>query len=92
MQFAQAFEDAYGNKPDQFAAQAYTGAWLLATAVRCANSVDHAAINDALGNIKDMETPLGSFSFDENGEPVHAPIAQIVQDGKFVPLASVVGG
>ena len=92
VQFAQAFEDAYGNKPDQFAAQAYTGAWLLATAVRCADSVDHAAINDALGNIKDMETPLGSFSFDENGEPVHAPIAQIVQGGKFVPLASVVGG
>ncbi len=92
IQFAQAFEDTYGNKPDQFAAQAYTGAWLLATAVRCADSVDHAAINDALGSIDGMETPLGSFSFDDTGEPVHAPIAQIVQGGKFVPLASVVGG
>ncbi len=92
VQFAQAFEDAYGNKPDQFAAQAYTGAWLLATAARCADSVDHAAFNDALGSIKDMETPLGSFSFDENGEPVHQPIAQIVQGGKFVPLASVISG
>ena len=27
----------------------------------------------ALGNIKDMETPLGSFSFDANGEPSTNP-------------------
>ncbi len=87
-QFVTAYEAAYDAKPDQFAAQAYTGAWLVATAIRCADSLDHTAINDALGNIKDMETPLGSFSFDANGEPVHQPIAQIVQGGKFVPLAS----
>ena len=85
--FAAAFETANGHAPDQFAAQAYTGLWLLATAIRCGNSVDHAAVNTALGSIKDFETPLGSFSFDSNGEPVHQPIAQIVQGGKFVPLA-----
>ncbi len=89
-QFAQEYESAYGNRPDQFAAQAYTGAWLLATAVRCADSVDHTAVNDALSSISEMETPLGAFSFGATGEPVHEPIAQIVQDGKFVPLASVV--
>ncbi len=91
VQFMQAFEDANGgNIPDQFAAQAYTGAWLLATAIRCADSTDHIAVNDALGMIKDFETPLGSFSFDAEGEPVHEPIAQIVMGGKFVPLAGIV--
>lgn len=88
-QFLQAFQEAYDGAPDQFAAQAYTGAWLVATAIRCADSTDGAAVNTALGEIKDMETPLGTFSFDEDGEPVHDPIAQIVISGKFVPLASV---
>ncbi len=92
VQFAAAFTAANGHGPDQFAAQAYTGAWLMATAIRCANSTDAAAVNTALGNIKNMETPLGSFSFDDKGEPSHEPIAQIVKDGKFVPLASVMGG
>ena len=60
----------------------------MATAIRCGDSVDHTAVNDALGAITDMETPLGIFSFDADGEPVHQPIAQIVQGGKFVPLAA----
>ncbi|MBI1255926.1 MAG: ABC transporter substrate-binding protein [Chloroflexi bacterium] len=91
-EFVTAFQDANGgNTPDQFAAQAYSGAWILATAIRCANSVDHAAVNTAIGEVKDFETPLGSFSFDSDGEPVHEPIAQIVQGGKFVPLAAAMG-
>ena len=89
-QFVEAYEAASeGARPDQFAAQAYTGTWLVATAIRCADSVDHAAVNEAFGKIADMETPLGAFTFDETGEPTHDPIAQIVQGGVFVPLASV---
>lgn len=89
--FAEAFNKMHSASPDQFAAQAYTGAWLLATAVRCANSVDRAAVRDALAAIKDFESPLGTFSFDENRDPVHDPIAQIVKDGKFAVLAAVMG-
>jgi ABC-type branched-subunit amino acid transport system substrate-binding protein len=75
-QFVAAFEEANdGARPDQFAAQAYTGAWLAATAIRCADSVDHDAVNTAIGGITDVETPLGVFSFDADGEPVHDPIA-----------------
>jgi branched-chain amino acid transport system substrate-binding protein len=86
--FVKSYEAKYSSSPDQFAAQAYTGAWLLATAVRCANSVDHKAIRDALAGIKDFNSPLGVFSFDENRDPVHDPIAQLVVGGKFTPLAS----
>ncbi len=89
VQFVEAFEAAYDTSPDQFAAQAYTGTWLIATALRCGDSVEHAALNTAIGAITDMETPLGTFSFDADGEPAHEPIAQIVVGGKFVPLASV---
>jgi branched-chain amino acid transport system substrate-binding protein len=85
--FVAAYEEKYSASPDQFAAQAYTGAWLMATAIRCADSDDHAAVRDALAAISDFDSPLGVFSFDENRDPVHDPIAQIVKDGKFVPLA-----
>lgn len=88
-QFVQAFEAAYEISPDQFAAQAYTGTWIIATALRCGDSVDLAALNSAIGAVSNMETPLGTFSFDAEGEPAHDPIAQIVVGGKFVPLASV---
>lgn len=91
-QFVDVFTSVTTNPPDQFAAQAYTGAWLLASAIRCADSVEHEAVRDAIGALTDVETPLGLFSFDEAGEPVHPPIAQIVVDGKFVPLASQITG
>jgi len=88
--FVEAYEAAYeGQSPDQFAAQAYTGAWLLATALRCGDSVDHVAVRDALAGITDFNSPLGVFSFDENRDPLHDPIAQIVVEGKFQPLAVV---
>jgi branched-chain amino acid transport system substrate-binding protein len=91
MAFVTNFEAQYDTSPDQFAAQAYTGAWLLATAIRCADSVDRIAVRDALVTITEFDSPLGVFSFDEDRNPVHDPIAQIVSDGKFVPLAAVMG-
>lgn len=86
--FVKSYEAKYSSSPDQFAAQAYTGAWLIATAVRCADSVDHKAIRDSLATVKEFNSPLGVFAFDENRDPVHEPIAQIVIDGKFAPLAA----
>ncbi len=89
--FAETFEAANGNRPDQFAAQAYTGAWLMAAAIRCADSTDHAAIRDALAAVE-METPLGSFTFDENRNPVHDPVVQINQGGAFAVLSEETAG
>lgn len=82
--FVEAFTAEYGKAPDQFAAQAYTAAWVAAIAIKNANSVDHAAVRDALAQIKDFESPLGNYSFDTNRDPVHEPVVLVVQDGKFV--------
>lgn len=79
--FSEKYEAEYGTPADQFAVQAYTGAWLVATAVRCADSIESAAIRDALKAITEFESPLGTFSFDEEGLPAHDPVAQIVVDG-----------
>ncbi|MEL6405780.1 MAG: ABC transporter substrate-binding protein [Chloroflexota bacterium] len=88
VQFVADFEEAYGSAPDQFATQAYTGAWLMATAIRCANSTDSAAIRDALAGIADFDSPLGMFSFAEDRNPIHDPVVQIVEEGAF----GVLGG
>ncbi|MCU0513575.1 MAG: ABC transporter substrate-binding protein [Anaerolineae bacterium] len=80
------YTEAYGSPPDQFATQAYTGAWLLATAIRCADSTDKTAIRDALAGISEFPSPLGLFAFDENRDPVHEPVVQIVQAGVFAVL------
>jgi branched-chain amino acid transport system substrate-binding protein len=86
--FIAAYEEAYDSRPDQFAAQAYTGAWLVATAIRCADSTDKVAVRDALAGITDFDSPLGVFSFDENRDPVHDPVAQIVEGGVFTVLSA----
>lgn len=86
--FAAAYEEAYEARPDQFAAQAYTGAWLMATAIRCADSAESADIREALAGITDFPSPLGLFSFDENRNPVHAPVVQIAEGGAFAVLGA----
>lgn len=85
--FTKAYEDANKTSPDQFAAQAYTGMWLVATGIRCADSADPAKIRDAMAAIKDFNTPLGNFSFDDTRNPVHQPVVQIVLQGKFAVLS-----
>lgn len=81
--FISAFQKAYGVQPDQFAAQAYTGTWLIANAVRTARSGEPGAIRNALAEIANFTTPLGSFSFDGSREPVHPSIVQIIRNGRF---------
>jgi branched-chain amino acid transport system substrate-binding protein len=82
--FVKAFTVVYNTAPDQFAAQAYVAAWVVAVAVKNANSTGHAAVRDALAQVKDFDTPLGKYAFDAKRNPVHEPVVLIVKDGKFV--------
>jgi len=82
--FVSAFNAEYSENPDQFAAQAYTAAWAAVTAIKNADSVDHAAVRDALAQLSGMDSPLGSFAFDANRDPVHEAVVLTVKDGKFV--------
>ena len=86
--FTDEYMAAYDSSPDQFAAQAYTGAWLIASAIRCADSAEPMAVRDALAGLENIPTPLGDFSFDADRNPVHPPVAQIVLDGKFAQLSA----
>jgi branched-chain amino acid transport system substrate-binding protein len=83
-QFIQSYHSRYGVDPDQFAAQAYAGLFIVATAIRDAGSVsDPHATRDALERIRNLDTPLGLFSFDEARDAVYAPSVQIVRNGRF---------
>jgi branched-chain amino acid transport system substrate-binding protein len=82
--FVKAYQAKYNNPPDQFAAQAYTGAYLLGYALRDAGKADSDSIRDALTKLKDVDTALGKFSVDPTTrEAVHTPVVQEVKDGTF---------
>jgi branched-chain amino acid transport system substrate-binding protein len=82
--FVESYTARYGNPPDQFAAQAYTGVHIVHEAIRKAGSTDRKAIRDALRGIKELETALGRFSFTEGRDADHAPVVQEVKGGRFV--------
>jgi branched-chain amino acid transport system substrate-binding protein len=81
--FIQAMK-ARGAAPDQFSAQAYTGVLVLAEAIRQAgNRTGRDDIKAGLAKVKDLETPLGRFSFKPNRDAQHEPALQVVKGGKF---------
>ncbi len=81
--FVKNYQERYRKAPDQFAAQAYTGVYILANAIKNAGTGQAPAIRDAMAKTKDLDTVLGKFSFDEKRDPVHTPVVQEVKNGKF---------
>lgn len=83
--FIDAYSSRYGEAPDQFAAQAYTGVLLLAAAATSADlgfedpAADREAIKDSLEGVR-METPLGDFRFTPDHD-VNQPIWIVEMDG-----------
>ncbi len=79
--FVQHYQAKYGMEPDAWAAQSYATLYILAEAMKNAQSTEPAAIRDALAQTMNLPTILGDFSFDPNGEAVYDPIVLIVKDG-----------
>ena len=83
-QFIQNYRARFNADPDQFAAQAYTGVYLMALAIKSAQtSTDPRAVRDALATLKKVDTPLGAFSFNDSRDADYAPMVQVVRGGKF---------
>ena len=81
--FVQKYRATYGSEPNAWTAQSYAAVYIVAAAIKEAQSTDPAAIRDALANTKDFETVLGAFSFNADGDAVYDPIVQIVENGEF---------
>ena len=81
--FVENYTTKYGMEPNIWAAQFYAAVHILAKAIADAQSTDPQAIAAALAAIRDFDTILGSFSFNEVGDAVYDPIVLIVKDGEF---------
>lgn len=85
-EFLAAFEAKFGHQPDQFAAQAYTGLKLYDAAIRSECSAERDTLQQSLGALKNVSTPLGEVSFNANRDAEHPAVVQIVKDGTFAVL------
>ena len=81
--FIENYMARYGAEPGRYAAVAYATVHIFAKAIADAQSSDSRAIRDALAQIENLDTVLGAFSFDANGDAVYDPAVLIVKDGKF---------
>jgi branched-chain amino acid transport system substrate-binding protein len=81
--FVQNYRMRYGVEPNTFAAQSYASVYILATAIKRADSMDSNAIRDAMANIMNFDTVLGRFSFDSVGDATYDPIVLVVVNGQF---------
>jgi branched-chain amino acid transport system substrate-binding protein len=85
-EFLAAYEEMHGAKPDQFAAQAYTGLLLVDQAVRadCAGGRD--AVQEGLAGLENVPTPLGELTINEDRDAEHPAVVQVVKGGTFTVL------
>ena len=82
--FVENYLAEYGTEPDTWAAQSYAAMYILAEAIAGAWSTDAGAIRDAMAGMGDLDTVLGSFSFDESGDAVYDPVVLVVRSGELV--------
>lgn len=80
--FLAAYQEKFGVEADSFAALAYDAANLVLAAVETAGSSDPAAVTEAIAATKDFEGVTGTFSLDENHNPVKSTFVIELQDGE----------
>ena len=78
--FVAAYEKAYGQKPDVFAALSYDSA-LLAEAIKNAGSTEPAKISEAMAKINGFSGVSGSVTFDDKHNPVKSAVILEYKDG-----------
>lgn len=88
--FVKAYEDAYGETPDQFAADAYDSVHAVALALAeaglgaDADPADVAAELPAAMTKITVEGLTGTLTWNDKGEVEKDPMVYVIQDGKYV--------
>ena len=82
--FVENYRAKYGIEPDTWAAQSYAGLYILDEAMSEAGTAEATAVRDAMANIMDLDTILGQFSFNADGDAVYDPIVLTVENGELV--------
>jgi branched-chain amino acid transport system substrate-binding protein len=82
LEFVKRFKAKYGNDPDQFAAQAYAGAQVVAALVKT-GAITKEEILTGLKSGKMYATVLGSIGFDANRDVKASPVVLQIAKGGF---------
>ena len=89
--FVTAYKDAYGETPDQFAADAYDGVYIVKAALEqagCTADMSNEEICDALvsaiTSLKFTGLTGTDMSWNAEGQVSKAPTAYVVKDGQYV--------
>ena len=78
--FVEAYQAAYDEVPTTYAVQAYDAAAAIALAIEATGATDGESIAEGLGQVEEIDSPRGTFSFDENHDPVQPYYLREVQD------------
>lgn len=70
VKFREAYKAKYGKEPDAFGALGYDLGYFFVDALKRAGEADREKLKDALAATKDFKGVTGTFSIDENHNPV----------------------
>ena len=82
--FVAAYQKAYNEKPDVFAALAYESALLVINAIKSANALDTVKIKDAMAKTAGFSGVSGNVTFNEQHNPVKSAVIIEYKDGAQV--------
>lgn len=82
--FAAAFRKKHGFEPDLYSAWCYGGMYLLKHAIEAAGTTDAEAVRKAMLGIRGLKGVEGTYSFNSNGDGVHAYNIVRNEKGKVV--------
>lgn len=70
-QFVKAYEEAYGSKPTTYAMASYDAAQVLDKAIEAAgDDLSSQTLNAAIGEVGEIDSPRGTWHFNDIGTPV----------------------
>ncbi|MDE3257770.1 MAG: ABC transporter substrate-binding protein [Gemmatimonadota bacterium] len=81
--FIESYITENDSEPGPWAALSYASLYILADAIADAGSTNASAIKDAMAATRDVDTILGRFSFNADGDAVYDPIVLVVREGAF---------
>lgn len=88
--FVKAYQDAYGETPDQFAADAYDGVHAVAEAIKKSGITAGTAREEACDKLAaamleiSIDGLTGKLSWNDKGQVEKDPTAYVIQGGKYV--------
>ena len=81
--FVQAYTALFTTPPDSAAASGYDAMSLLATAIEEVQTLNPAAVRDALSNITNYEGATFIFHYNANRHPIKSVVINTIRDGQI---------